>query len=79
MARTDSERLEFWLTLRDSVEDALAGSAPVISYKIGNRTVEREPTSSWLREIEERILSIQGLLGATDGPAVNYATRGRPK
>jgi hypothetical protein len=78
MARTDSERLAFWLALRDSVEDALAAGAPVVAYEIGNRRVEREPTSSWLRDIEERITAINGLISSTDGPAVNFATRRRP-
>lgn len=73
MARTLSERITFWENLRDSVEDALAASAPVVRYRIGAREVQREPTSAWLREIEQRLEDLQAEDNAASGPARNRA------
>lgn len=81
MARTDAERLELYLTLRDQIDDALlAGSASapaIIRYRIGNREVQREATKDWLAEVEAVIARLTVSTTAASGPARNYARRGR--
>lgn len=73
MARTDSERLTFWRTLRDSIEDAIAEGVPVLRYKVGGREVEREPTGKWLNEVDSLIARLESRTSAASGTNRNRA------
>lgn len=67
MARTDAERLEFYLELRDTLDDALAGGVPKVRYRIGNTEVEREPTTAWLKQVEEIISRLTAATNVSRG------------
>lgn len=73
MARTDSERLTFWRTLRDSIEDAVAAGVPVLRYTIDGREVEREPTGKWLNEVDSLIARLESRTSAASGTNRNRA------
>lgn len=59
MARSASERLALYESIRDKVESALLSGAPVISYSLDGQTVTKEPTSSWLAELDARIADLR--------------------
>lgn len=73
MARSDSERLAFWQSLRDSIEDAIAAGVPVLRYKIGGREVEREPTGKWLNEVDAIVARLESRTSAASGSNRNLA------
>lgn len=69
MARTASERLALYEGIRDKVESALLGGAPVVSYTLDGQLVQREATSTWLAELDSRIADLRrqasgGVFGA---------------
>lgn len=59
MTRSTAERLVFWQTLLDRVEDGLAAGVPVVSYNVDGQVVNREPTEEWITAIELRIIRLQ--------------------
>lgn len=76
MPRSDSERLTFWLTLRDSIEDSIAAGAPVIRYRLQDgREVEREPTGAWLKEVEAIIARLTVSTGTPSGQIAENVVR----
>lgn len=64
MARSASERLALYESIRDKVESALLSGAPVISYSLDGQTVTKEPTSSWLAELDARIADLRKQTGS---------------
>lgn len=63
MARSPSERLALFESIRDKVESALACGSPVVSYSIDGQSVTKEPTSSWLAELDARIADLRSQAG----------------
>jgi len=59
MARSSSERLALFESLRDRVESALLSGAPVVTYTVDGQTVQKEPTSTWLAELDARIADLR--------------------
>lgn len=59
MARSASQRLALFETIRDKVESALLSGAPVVSYSIDGQTVQKEATSTWLAELDARIAELR--------------------
>lgn len=68
MARTDAERLEFYLDLRDQLDDAIlaafSAGAPVKRYRIGTREVEREDLKGYLAEVQGIIDTLTAVTNA---------------
>lgn len=63
MARSASERLALFERIRDKVEEALACGSPVVSYSIDGQVVQKEPTSTWLAELDARIADLRSQAG----------------
>lgn len=63
MARSASERLALFERIRDKVEEALACGSPVVSYSVDGQTVQKEPTSTWLAELDARIADLRSQAG----------------
>lgn len=63
MARSASERLTLFENLRDKVESALLAGAPIVSYSVDGQIVTKEPTSSWLAELDARIADLRSQSG----------------
>jgi hypothetical protein len=59
MARSPAERLALFEQLRDKVEGALLTGAPVVSYSLDGQMVTKEPTSTWLAELDARIADLR--------------------
>jgi hypothetical protein len=59
MARSPAQRLALFESIRDSVESALACGAPVVSYSLDGQVVTKEPTSTWLAELDARIADLR--------------------
>ncbi len=59
MARTASDRLALYEQIRDKVEGALLSGSPVVSYSVDGQVVTKEPTSSWLAELDSRIADLR--------------------
>jgi hypothetical protein len=59
MARTASDRLVLFEQIRDKVEGALLSGSPVVSYSVDGQVVTKEPTSSWLSELDSRIADLR--------------------
>jgi hypothetical protein len=64
MAKTAAQRLALFEDIRDKVESALAAGAPVVSYSVDGQTVQKEPTSAWLAELDARIADLRSQAGA---------------
>ena len=64
MARSPAERLALFEQLRDKVEGALLSGAPVVSYSLDGQMVTKEPTSTWLAELDARIADLRRQAGA---------------
>ena len=58
-ARSASERLALYEDLRDRVETGLLAGAPVITYTVDGQMVQKEPTSTWLAELDARISDLR--------------------
>jgi hypothetical protein len=63
MARSASERLTLFENIRDKVESALACGSPVVSYSVDGQMVQKEPTSTWLAELDARIADLRSQAG----------------
>lgn len=63
MARSPSERLTLFENIRDKVESALASGSPVVSYSVDGQMVQKEPTSTWLAELDARIADLRSQAG----------------
>lgn len=63
MARSPSERLSLFENIRDKVESALASGSPVVSYSVDGQMVQKEPTSTWLAELDARIADLRSQAG----------------
>jgi hypothetical protein len=72
MARSASERLELFENLRDRVESALLAGAPVVTYTVDGQTVQKEPTSTWLAELDARIADLRRQASGGLGRSRNY-------
>ena len=59
MVRSASERLALYEGIRDKVESALLGGAPVVSYTLDGQLVQKEATSTWLAELDARIADLR--------------------
>ena len=46
-------------SIRDKVESALLGGAPVVAYTLDGQMVQKEPTSEWLAELDARIADLR--------------------
>jgi len=64
MARSPAERLALFEQLRDKVEGALLSGAPVVSYSLDGQMVTKEPTSTWLAELDARIADLRRQAGS---------------
>jgi hypothetical protein len=63
MARTASERLALYESIRDKVEGALMSGAPIVSYTLDGQMVQKEATSAWLAELDSRIADLRRQAG----------------
>ena len=59
MARSASERLAMYEDLRDRVETGLLAGSPIITYTVDGQMVQKEPTSTWLAELDARIADLR--------------------
>lgn len=59
MARSAADRLALFEGIRDKVEGALLSGAPVVSYTVDGQMVQKEPTSTWLAELDARIADLR--------------------
>ncbi len=59
MARSASERLALYEDLRDRVETGLLAGSPIITYTVDGQMVQKEPTSTWLAELDARIADLR--------------------
>jgi hypothetical protein len=59
MARSASERLALYEDLRDRVETGLLAGSPIITYTVDGQMVQKEPTSTWLAELDARISDLR--------------------
>jgi hypothetical protein len=64
MARSAADRLALFERIRDKVEEALACGAPVVSYSVDGQMVQKEPTSTWLAELDARIADLRSQAGS---------------
>lgn len=63
MARSPSQRLALFEDLRDRVESALLAGAPIVQYTVDGQVVTKEPTSTWLAELDARISDLRSQAG----------------
>ena len=78
MAYTVAQRLNKWRTIRDQILDALEGdigNAPVIEYQIRNRTVRREATTDFYKEVVGIIEQLEALEDRDAGKSARNLAR----
>ena len=59
MARSAAQRLALYEDLRDRVETGLLAGSPIITYTVDGQMVQKEPTSTWLAELDARIADLR--------------------
>lgn len=77
MANSDAAHLEALKTARDAIVAALAEGAVVVRYKVNNREVEREASSSVLAELEKAISIYERKVSRAATSPMRVASLGR--